>query len=122
MWSAGFDQFLPFITTIVVTVAVDLLIGVTTGFVVGIVMVLFTKYSYKTAVSYTASDDGGTIRLAKDVSFINKAKLKAAFAAVPNGTKVTIDGSDAGILDRSKRPSNFQSSASSRDIPWRPRT
>ena len=118
MWSAGFDQFLPFITTIVVTVAVDLLIGVTTGFVVGIAMVLLTKYSYKAAVSYSADDGESTIRLARDVSFINKAKLKAAFAAVPNGTKVTIDGSDAGIIDRDIQEAikDFQSSAGNRDI------
>ncbi|MEC8025168.1 MAG: solute carrier family 23 protein [Myxococcota bacterium] len=118
MWSAGFDQFLPFITTIIVTVAVDLLIGVTTGLVVGIFMLVFTKVSYSDAVTLSTSDEGAVIRLSKDVSFINKAKLKAAFAAVPDGSSVMIDGSAAGIIDRDIQEAikNFQSSAGNRDI------
>jgi MFS superfamily sulfate permease-like transporter len=118
MWSAGFDQFLPFITTIIVTVAVDLLIGVTTGLLVGIFMLVFTKVSYKAAVTLSTSDEGAVIRLDKDVSFINKAKLKAAFAAVPDGSSLMIDGSSAGIIDRDIQEAikNFQSSASNRNI------
>ena len=116
MWKAGFDQFLPFITTIVVTVAEDLLIGVTVGFIVAVFTVFFTNY--KTAIT-TKSDDGHTtIRLEKDVSFLNKGRLKAAFTAVPDETSVTIEGEAARFIDRDIQQAiaDFEETAANRNV------
>ena len=116
LWSAGLDQFLPFITTIVVTVATDLLVGVTTGLVVGIIMVFLT--SYKTAVSVSEEDGKTVVRLVKDVSFINKGSLKEALAGIPNGATVAIEGASAGFIDRDIQEviKDFQSTAPNRDL------
>lgn len=97
MWRDGLDQFLPFIVTIVATVLTDLLIGVTIGFVVGVVMVFLTNFH--SAIQVTAGEGQTRITLDKDVSFLNKTKLKAALAGVPDGHHVVIDGSAATFID-----------------------
>jgi MFS superfamily sulfate permease-like transporter len=116
LWSAGLDQFLPFIVTIVVTVTTDLLVGVTTGLVVGVVTVFLT--SYKTAVTVTEADGHYTVTLVKDVSFINKGKLKEALAGIPNGSTVAIEGSAASFIDRDIQEvvKGFVETADNRDI------
>ena len=116
MWSAGLDQFLPFIITIVVTVATDLLVGVTTGFVFGVITVFVT--SYKTAVTVREADGEYVVELVKDVSFINKGKLKEALASIPNDAKVRVEGGSASFIDRDIQEviKDFAASASHRGI------
>jgi len=116
LWTAGLDQFLPFIVTIVVTVTTDLLIGVTTGLVVGIITVFLT--SYKTAVEVKEEDGRYTVTLVKDVSFINKGKLKQELAHIPNGSTVVIEGAAASFIDRDIQEviKGFVEGAEHRDI------
>lgn len=98
MWQQGYDQFLPFIVTITVTVFEDLLLGVAAGFVVGAIMVAWTNFHSAIQVS---SDDDGTLRiyLDKDVSFLNKTKLRSTLAGIDSGQTVIIDGSNAEFID-----------------------
>lgn len=116
MWKAGLDQFLPFIVTIVATVLTDLLIGVSIGFVVGVTMVFLTNFH--TAIAVTREGKDVHIQFVKDVSFLNKSKLKQALASVEDGATVTIDGSAAGFLDRDilETIKDFEASAKHRSL------
>jgi len=117
MWRDGLDQFLPFIVTIVATVFTDLLIGVSIGFVVGVIMVFLTNFH--SAILVEEKDDNWVrITLDKDVSFLNKTRLKSVLAALPDGTHVEIDGANATFIDHDIREviEDFAAVASHRNI------
>jgi SulP family sulfate permease len=117
MWRDGLDQFLPFFVTIVATVFTDLLIGVSIGFVVGVVMVFLTNFH--SAIRVENPEENQTrIILDKDVSFLNKIRVKAALAAIPEGHHVIIDGSNAEFIDHDIRDviHDFIESAEHRNI------
>ena len=45
-------------------------------------------------------EDGAyLVRFAKDVSFLNKNKLKTVLSQIPNGSEVVIDGTQATFID-----------------------
>lgn len=97
MKSRGFVQLAPFLTTVVVTVLSDLLVGVGVGLVVGVLAVIVSDHH--TAI--VTVDDGKTwlIRFTRDVSFLNKHALRQALERVPDGVEVLIDGSEAAFVD-----------------------
>src|SRR5690606_25139572 len=77
MWHKGFDQFIPFIVTILAIVFTDLLTGVAIGLVVGIFYVLKNNMSNSFEYDIDVNDHGAkiTITLAEEVSFLNKASI-----------------------------------------------
>lgn len=99
----GFDQFFPFIITIVAILFTDLLIGITIGMAVGIFFIL--KANYKTPYFYHDEEHPGngqkkiTITLSEHVSFINKASLQLTLEHLPDNSIVTIDGSRSQDID-----------------------
>lgn len=116
MYAKGVDQFLPFVVTIVVTVLSDLLTGVAAGFVVGAVMVL--RSNFHSAVSVVNRGDDWLVIFSKDVSFLNKTRLKIILRDVPEGANVLIDGSRAMFIDHDiiETVEDFASSAPFRGI------
>ncbi|MCB9797757.1 MAG: SulP family inorganic anion transporter [Alphaproteobacteria bacterium] len=98
MWRAGFDQFAPFIVTVVATVLTDLLTGVLLGAVVGVVMVLLTNN--QSAIRVVDEDGSYLVKFMKDVSFLNKTRLRRELREIPNHSEVVIDGSGATFIDR----------------------
>lgn len=116
VYRQGADQFIPFIVTVIATVFADLLIGVGAGFLVGVVMVVVTNYT--SAVEVVVEGERHTIRFTKDVSFLNKASLRRAFSAVPNGATVLIDGAAALYIDHDvyELVDTFVAGAAHRDI------
>jgi MFS superfamily sulfate permease-like transporter len=116
MYRAGADQFVPFLVTVTVTVFSDLLTGVLVGLAVGVVMVMITNFS--TAVSVVHEDGAFLIQFTKDVSFLNKARLRKVFAELPSGSEVVIDGTRAMFIDHDiyELIQDFKESAKFRDI------
>lgn len=98
MYRAGFDQFIPFMLTIVVTVFTDLLAGVVVGVVAGLVMVMLTQFVE--AISVVQEGRSWLVRFTHNVSFLHKARLKAVLASIPDGADVVIDGRSADYIDR----------------------
>lgn len=94
----GWDQFMPFIVTILAIVFTDLLKGVLIGIAVGIFYIL--RGNFRTAIFSLQDDDNYLIRLRKDVSFFSKAKLKASLEKIPRNSKLHIDMSRAEFIDR----------------------
>ncbi|MCB9662905.1 MAG: SulP family inorganic anion transporter [Alphaproteobacteria bacterium] len=116
MWVRGLDQFIPFVVTVIVTVVSDLLTGVAVGVAVGGLMVLATNHHSAIAVVH---DDGDwLVKFLKDVSFVNKARLRKVLTSIPNGSRVIIDGSRAAFIDHDIRETveDFVQSAPQRDL------
>lgn len=100
MWARGWEQFLPFIVTVLGVVFIDLLKGVSLGMVVGIFIVL--RNSYLTPFHFQgqgAKDQPLRITLSEEVTFFNKASIQRTLAGLPPGSHVIIDGSRTKNLD-----------------------
>jgi MFS superfamily sulfate permease-like transporter len=97
----GFEQFFPFIVTVVAILFTDLLIGICVGLAVGIFFIL--KANYKSPYFYhrEESSDHHTIRLrlSEHVSFLNKASIILTLDKLPSNSHVIIDGENSEYID-----------------------
>ncbi|WP_374948660.1 SulP family inorganic anion transporter [Mucilaginibacter sp.] len=101
MWHKGLDQFIPFVITIVAVVFTDLLIGVGIGMLVGVFYILRTNLRNPFFYTISPNGDKNTIRikLAEEVSFLNKAAIQITLTGLPKGSDVVIDGSASRHID-----------------------
>jgi SulP family sulfate permease len=101
MYHKGWDQFIPFVVTIVAVLLTDLLKGVAIGMVFSIFYLLRTNmrnpYFYKIEEEGTKKDL--RIKLAEEVSFLNKAAIQVVLNKIPKETTVVIDGSNSRYID-----------------------
>ncbi len=97
MYSLGWEQFIPFVMTVVGILATDLLMGISIGMAFGIFFTLRDSYknSYHMKDSVTSENNVEThhLVLAEEVSFFNKASIINALDSIPENSKVIIDGS-----------------------------
>lgn len=88
--------YFPFFATIIAVVFSDLLRGVALGMLISIFFVL--KGNFKRAYSFRKEQyhDGDVIhiKLAQEVSFLNKAAIKTTLNTIPEDSSVVIDASD----------------------------
>ncbi len=95
MYKLGWEQFMPFVATIVAIIATDLLKGITVGILVGIFYTLRHSYRNSHHVNNIVSDEDGKLVhhlvLAEEVSFFNKASLLNTLDRIPANSKVVID-------------------------------
>jgi MFS superfamily sulfate permease-like transporter len=97
-YSKGWDQFVPFVVTILAIILTDLLIGIIVGIAVGLFFVM--RSNFRTAVFVVNSDDKYLFRLRKDISFLNKALLRSKLEQVPANAEVLIDVANADFIDK----------------------
>ncbi|MDB5120644.1 MAG: SulP family inorganic anion transporter [Sphingobacteriales bacterium] len=101
MWSNGKDQFIPFIVTVVAVVLIDLLKGVAIGMLVGVFYILRTNL--RNPFFYKIESNGDKkvirIRLAEEVSFLNKAAIQYTLTHLPKESTVIIDGKSSRYID-----------------------
>lgn len=99
----GWNQFIPFIVTVVAIFITDLLIGILIGMAVGAFFIL--RANYKVPYVYHEKDedeDEGQvihINLSEHVSFLNKARLLFSLDQIAEGSTVVIDGSSCKQID-----------------------
>jgi MFS superfamily sulfate permease-like transporter len=98
MYKKGFDQFIPFMATIVAIIFTDLLIGIVIGIGIGLFFVL--RSNFKTSFFVVHDDRKYLFRLRKDVSFLNKPLLKNKLEKIPENASVLIDISRADFIDK----------------------
>jgi len=95
-WEKGKYQFIPFAATLLAVVFTDLLKGVALGIAISIIFVL--KGNLKRAYNFRKEEyaDGDVIHidLAQEVSFLNKAAIKATLSEIPENSKVIITAHD----------------------------
>ncbi|MFN0175313.1 MAG: SulP family inorganic anion transporter [Saprospiraceae bacterium] len=101
MWANGKYQWWPFIITVVAIVFTDLLTGVSIGLAASVFAILRgnMKNAYFFHREEYESGDMITIKLAQEVSYLNKAAIKLTLDHLPENSKVTIDASDAAYID-----------------------
>ena len=95
MYKMGWEQFVPFIVTIVAILLTDLLKGITAGLIVGGFYALLHSYrnSHHMKEIITTEDGIQTYHLvlAEEVSFFNKANVVKELDEIPANSKVIID-------------------------------
>ncbi|WP_216823596.1 SulP family inorganic anion transporter [Niastella vici] len=101
MFSLGWKQFLPFILTIVMILATDLLIGVSIGLLLSAYFIIQNNFRAEYRITRTVMNGKETelIKLNSNVTFLNKVKLKKALDEVPENSILTIDGSNCNFVD-----------------------
>lgn len=93
----GWDQFTPFIVTVVAILFTDLLVGIGIGMVFGLFFVM--KTNFVRSVSLTELNGNYLLQLKKDVSFLNKALLMKQLGEIPSDSKVIINAQKAQFID-----------------------
>ncbi|MDX1653039.1 MAG: SulP family inorganic anion transporter [Brumimicrobium sp.] len=98
MFKLGWEQFVPFVVTIIAVVSTDLLRGIGIGVAVAIFYILRKNYRNP----YTKQEhDGGkrvVIELAEEVSFLNKASISQVLGTLEPDTDLVIDGSQSKFI------------------------
>ncbi len=101
MYKMGWDQFLPFIITVIAIQFSDLLRGIAIGMSVSIFFIL--RNNYRRAYFFHKEDhhDGEKIiiELAEDVTFLNKGSIVLTLDHLPDNSSVIIDGSKSHNID-----------------------
>jgi MFS superfamily sulfate permease-like transporter len=98
MYRQGPYQFVPFAITVAGILATDLLVGIGLGMVAAVFSILITNYNNPFFINRDP-DDAVRILLSEDVSFLNRAAIMRALAAIPPGATVVIDASRAMNID-----------------------
>jgi SulP family sulfate permease len=122
MYKLGWEQFIPFTTTVVAILATDLLKGITVGILFGIFYTL--RHSYRNShhmKKITTSEKGMEVHhlvLAEEVSFFNKASVINVFENIPSNSKVIIDCSNSKSIayDILELIKDYESHAKSKNI------
>ncbi|GAA0877036.1 hypothetical protein GCM10009119_00040 [Algoriphagus jejuensis] len=115
-YKKGFDQFLPFILTVIAILFTDLLIGIGIGMIVGLFFVIKTNFQRSLVV--TEMNGNYLLKLQKDVSFLNKAPLMKQLSTIPAGSFVILNATKARFIDHDIQEllHDFIETAPSRDI------
>ncbi len=98
----GFAYFIPFIVTIVAIVGTNLLAGVIIGFFVAVFFILYNNYKkpfYFESENFDHETSVIRIKLAEDVTFINKANIQRALSQIEPESRVVIDASETINID-----------------------
>jgi MFS superfamily sulfate permease-like transporter len=101
MWQLGGKQFLPFILTIAVILATDLLVGVSIGLLLSIFFIIRNNFKaeYKIIKTMKEGRENHLVQLNSNVTFLNKVKLRDALEDIPEDCTLIIDGSRCNFID-----------------------
>ena len=95
MYKLGWEQFIPFVATVLGILATDLLKGITIGILFGIFYTLRHSYRNSHHMKETITNEDGHevhhLVLAEEVSFFNKANVIKELDEIPANSKVIID-------------------------------
>lgn len=120
MYKLGWQQFMPFIATIVGILLTDLLIGIGIGLVVAMFYILLTNYkaAYFLHKDEDPRDHSLILTLSEDVTFLNKASILRTLNNLPENSKVTIDATHSVNIDYDviEIINEFQANAKSKNI------
>jgi MFS superfamily sulfate permease-like transporter len=101
MYAKGWDQFVPFVVTVIAILMTDLLKGVAIGMALSVFYLLRTNM--RNPFFYKIQEEGNKknlrIKLAEEVSFLNKAAIQVVLNNIPKETNVIIDGSNSRYID-----------------------
>ncbi|HHF0527024.1 TPA: SulP family inorganic anion transporter, partial [Legionella anisa] len=119
MYQMGWEQFLPFIVTVIGIIVNDLLFGIGVGFAVAIFIIL--RHHYLNAHDTSIVMEKGMVfhvELAEEVSFLNKGSIIHKFRKIPPKSMVIIDSSRSKYIDNDVQEviNNFSENAKTKEI------
>jgi len=92
MWDKGWTQFVPFVTTIAVIVAKDLLWGIMAGLIIGIIVIMVKSYQNSLFLHLDkANDKLVKMVFAEEVTFLNKGAIAKQLQSLPNDITLELD-------------------------------
>lgn len=94
----GWEQFMPFMVTMLAIVFTDLLKGVLIGIALGIFYII--RSNFRTSVFIVNDKNLYLIRLRKDISFFSKPVLKNKLESLPENCSLLIDMTRAEFIDK----------------------
>jgi MFS superfamily sulfate permease-like transporter len=97
-YQKGWDQFVPFMVTILAILFTDLLVGILIGILVGLFFMI--RSNFQTSVFMINDHTNYLLRLRKDVSFLNKPLVKSKLESIPENSFIIIDASRADFIDK----------------------
>jgi len=99
MYKLGWEQFIPFVATVIAILLTDLLKGITIGMLFGIFYTLRHSFRNSHYMKETVTTEEGHevhhLVLAEEVSFFNKASVIKELEEIPENAKVIIDCSNS---------------------------
>lgn len=120
MFKLGRRQFIPFIVTITAIVFTDLLTGIVIGMAVSIFFILRNNYKSPYHLEAKSNERGQkiNIKLAEEVTFINKGSVLLTLRNIPENSDVVIDGSGSRNIDHDVKEllNNFKETAKNKNI------
>ena len=93
----GALQWVPFAVTVLAILFTDLLKGIGVGLLVATVFIAFQDF--RSSISLTHLGTNYILQLRRNVSFLNKGKLKESLEKLPPGCQLLVDISSADFLD-----------------------
>lgn len=104
-YKIGSEQLVIFITTIIVTVATDLLVGVGAGILMKLIFHVLNgvplKNLFKAKFEFTQRGEDFLMKIKGSAIFSNLLGFKKAFSQIKPGSKIVLDLTEAHLLDHS---------------------
>ena len=102
IYNQGYEQFLPYLVTVVVIVMTDLLTGIAAGMLTAIFFILRSNYANPYAFNKTVNKDGAcvTVVFPENVSFLNKSALKVLLKKVEDNSSLSIDATHSKRIEQ----------------------
>jgi MFS superfamily sulfate permease-like transporter len=97
-YQKGWDQFVPFMVSIVAILLTDLLTGIIIGIIIGLFFMV--RSNFHSSILVVHDHNKYLVRLRKDVSFLNKPIIKRKLESVPENSYVLIDATRADFIDK----------------------
>ncbi len=97
-YSKGWDQFGPFLITILAILFTDLLVGICIGIVAGLFFLV--RSNFRSSILMVNDNNHYLVRLRKDVSFLNKPVIKKLLEEIPENAFVIVDATRADFIDK----------------------
>jgi MFS superfamily sulfate permease-like transporter len=101
MFKLGWDQFTPFIVTVVAIISTDLLKGIGVGMCVAFFFILRKNYKFSHDIDLSKHEKGEPIiiTLSEEVTFLNKGSIIQTLDHIPANSKLIVDGSKSKNID-----------------------
>ncbi|WP_053404951.1 SulP family inorganic anion transporter [Persicobacter sp. CCB-QB2] len=101
LYQKGRRQFIPFMLTVLGLVFTDMLMGIAIGMSLALFYILLNNYHTPAFLKKEKTPEGEItqLRLAQDVSFLNRASIALMLEEITEGSKVWIDGTDCRFID-----------------------
>jgi MFS superfamily sulfate permease-like transporter len=98
VFSQGWEQFIPFVVTVIAVVFLDLLNGVLLGLFCSLFFVI--RKNHHEAITVVNDGLNYLFQFTKDASFVNKHEFRRKLRELPNDSHLLIDGKRALFIDQ----------------------